>query len=306
MSNEADVSKPEEANSVDGGLTCPDAEVLAAYLDGTLERAGREGVEAHLAGCAECRSVVAETVRFQLEASPPSTDVVPLTRRRPMPRLVMTLGALAAAAVLLLITWVALRPPSTDMDARRPELAELVAAVGDSRPFEPRLTGGFRYGPLQPVLRSGPGSDLSVRLDLRIAVAKLEQAHVDLSTPERTAAFASAQLVLGRVESALALLEEVTRRRSDSAPVWSDLAAAYLVAASRTDDPDAAGKALVAADRALALNGRLPEALFNRALALEALGRAHEARAVWKTYASLPARDAWTEEATRRAAEPRP
>lgn len=296
------MSRRDESAGADEGLSCPDAETLAAYLDGTLERQGRESVEAHAADCAECRSVLAETVHFQIGTSPPRAAVVVLPRGRTERRLFAALGALAAAAAVLLAAWVSLRPSSSaDVQARRPELAELVAAVGDSRPFEPRLTGGFHHGPLQPVMRSGEPAGRQAPPDVRIAAARLDQVRRDRPSPESVAAFATAELVLGRASSAVALLEEVSRQRPESALVWSDLAAAYLVAAERAGDRDAADKALSAADRALALETQLPEALFNRALALEALGRADAARAAWRAYAALPARDAWGDEASRRA-----
>ncbi len=43
---------------------CPDAERLAEYADGLLDAATRATIEAHLVTCADCRSVLVETMAF--------------------------------------------------------------------------------------------------------------------------------------------------------------------------------------------------------------------------------------------------
>jgi putative zinc finger protein len=48
----------------------PTAEELAAYIDGTLEKAEAKRITEHLASCEECYSVYAETLQFQLESEP--------------------------------------------------------------------------------------------------------------------------------------------------------------------------------------------------------------------------------------------
>lgn len=52
-----------------GSDACPDAEELAALVDGRLNGEDRAKVERHLAGCHVCREVLAETVRLD-EAEP--------------------------------------------------------------------------------------------------------------------------------------------------------------------------------------------------------------------------------------------
>ena len=41
---------------------CPEAEQLAAYADGGLGAEERQATERHLADCADCRAVLAETM----------------------------------------------------------------------------------------------------------------------------------------------------------------------------------------------------------------------------------------------------
>lgn len=65
---------------------CPSAEMLAAYIDGVLDKAEAERVAAHLAGCADCYAVYSESVRFLLEAEPEEgADIIPF--RQPRPRI---------------------------------------------------------------------------------------------------------------------------------------------------------------------------------------------------------------------------
>jgi anti-sigma factor RsiW len=46
---------------------CPDANVLAAYIDGRLAPTARQEVDAHLADCDDCYEVSVETVRIHRE-----------------------------------------------------------------------------------------------------------------------------------------------------------------------------------------------------------------------------------------------
>lgn len=41
---------------------CPDAGILAAYLDGTLPADDRPAVEQHLVACVDCRDLASEVV----------------------------------------------------------------------------------------------------------------------------------------------------------------------------------------------------------------------------------------------------
>jgi len=67
-------------------------------------------------------------------------------------------------------------------------------------------------------------------------------------------------------------MERTARSGSSKASVWSDASALRIEVWRRSGDPRDALAALVLADRALSLDPRLPEAQFNRGLALESLG----------------------------------
>jgi hypothetical protein len=58
------LARTEHAGGAPAG-SCPDAEVLAAYLDATLTPPERAGVEAHAADCARCALQLATVVRLE-------------------------------------------------------------------------------------------------------------------------------------------------------------------------------------------------------------------------------------------------
>src|SRR5688572_17160809 len=156
----------------------PSVEVLSAYVDGTLDARERGDVETHLAACEECYELVTEVVASEedidaegdvalpaaavpvLPTAPavspvspadPAKKVLPFRRRR---WVIGAAAGLAAAAALVLAVW--LGSPGGETDA---PVAKLVAAVGDHRTIEGRLSGGFEYGPLRSATRSGPAEE---------------------------------------------------------------------------------------------------------------------------------------------------
>jgi CHAT domain-containing protein len=113
---------------------------------------------------------------------------------------------------------------------------------------------------------------------------------------------AQLELLAGRPRRAVLLLEQVVRRPGASAEVMSDLCAAYLALGERERDPRAAMAALDAADLAVALNPRLAEARFNRALAFEHLSLLQAASEEWRRFLELDPASAWAGEAETRGA----
>jgi anti-sigma factor RsiW len=57
--------------------SCPSPLELAAYLDGRLDDAARDAVEAHLADCAACLTAVREVRRLQVETAETTPLVAP-------------------------------------------------------------------------------------------------------------------------------------------------------------------------------------------------------------------------------------
>src|SRR5262249_35163849 len=108
----------------------------------------------------------------------------------------------AAAALVAAIAW------NTTLFQRRTPLTDVVAAVGTRRIVEPRLTGGFAYGPMPSGVRSVRAPIDDAPPDVRIAVAQLEKLELRRRTPEVLAALGTAYLAVGSGESAVRALEE--------------------------------------------------------------------------------------------------
>jgi tetratricopeptide (TPR) repeat protein len=175
---------------------------------------------------------------------------------------------------------------------------QLVAALGDARPSEGRLTGGFRYA--VPASPSRSVTDRADNLPLLAAAAEIEQAvEVNPSAASRHA-WGVALVLLGRHDEAIAVLEQLAGEDGANSRYQADLAAAYIARAPTAGHADDWARALAAAERALAVAPPLAEAHFNRALALAALNRPGEARTAWAAYLTVDATSEWANEARAR------
>jgi hypothetical protein len=283
---------------------CPDAETLAAYLDGRLTQDEREHVTQHVADCDTCYFVVTESAQTPAPAAMQRDQVSESMARRwwvskpvvwsSSVARVSIAGALATAASLWFAVGTGLLPRFA---SNSPALAPLVAAVGTVRTIEPRLSGGFAYGPLRGTVRAGESTAPSVSPDLRIAVAESEKAAMARRTPEVLQLLGVAYLVTGEIDRAIPLLEQAVEGQAPHARMLSDLAAAYLVRATRDNRQQDVAKALAAADRAVKADPSLAEALFNRAIALDRLALADEAREAWEEYLGVDDQSGWATEA---------
>lgn len=300
---------------------CPHPEVLAAWMDQGLDAAERTQVEAHLAGCDECRSVVVHVVEIQHALGEmPAAQPEPVSRTATGGRGLRQAGhadtrhfrttvrwgavALATAAAL----WLAVQfaPPTwwPGHDAERAvsRLADLVNAVGQERTVEARLTGGFRYGPLRAPVRSGGSAAPMDHWTLYAAAGRIRENALADPSAANLHALGLAHLVLGEFDHAITALEDAIAEDPQPAQYHSDLAAAYLARARHGRRPDDLPRALGAAQRAVDRNDALLEARFNRALALQALFLEAQARAAWEEYLSRDSGSDWAEEARRHLA----
>jgi CHAT domain-containing protein len=100
----------------------------------------------------------------------------------------------------------------------------------------------------------------------------------------------------------VATLEALVVREPANPDDWNDLAAARLADGEATDDVHEIAKSLAAADEALALQPAHAAALFNRGLALDALGLRFAATDAWRRYLSVDSTSAWAVEARERLA----
>jgi CHAT domain-containing protein len=267
---------------------CPDLELIAAFVDGRLTRRERKRVEDHLSACEDCYFLFTESSRVKSQR-PERSKVVPMWRKALIP--VAGLAAVAALTLTvqpLVMQW--LRPSNR-------QLAELVAAVGTQRTFEPRLTGGFKYGPVRGPVRAGESVAQIQSPEVRIAAAKIEQEASVHRTPQALRSLGLAYLVTGDVNSAVPALEEAADQPTPGAQILSDLAAAYLIRATHNNHPQDLAKALTMADRAVKTDRMLAEAWFNRAYALEQLSLTPEARRAWQDYLKVDDKSGWSDEA---------
>ncbi|MBX7186053.1 MAG: CHAT domain-containing protein [Vicinamibacteria bacterium] len=157
-------------------------------------------------------------------------------------------------------------------------LLPLTNAMGAHRLFAARLGGGFRPGSLTETRRGLPSS---FNVEILSAAAALEAEAREVPTRENQRALSAAQLVLGSYDEAVENLERLARSAPGDAALSSDLAAAYLVRAEKTGRMADPPRALEHALRARELAPASPEALMNRALALEQMHLHEDARSAW-------------------------
>lgn len=264
---------------------CPDAALIAALGEGKLKRHELPAVLAHLETCIRC-SVALEAVNEMV-----AEESAPAQSRTWMPWL---LAAAIVAGVLAV-------PAMRERLAPRPSVARLVTlAQGDARIVEPRLSGGFAWAAYRgPMRDSDPAADAR-KLKLGGVAGELaDRAASDDSAGAQHAA-GVAMVLIEKPEEAIARLETATARAPKDAKAWSDLAAARYAAASLRGRMSLLPDALAAAERALALDPRLAEARFNRALILTRLGLTQQARAAWQQYLEVDGTSPWALEARQR------
>ncbi len=279
-----------EPMKLNGG-GCPTLETIGAFVDGRFKDREREAVADHLASCESCYFVFSEAARIGARAAQPLAEVRTFTRRHVAWS--VTAGLAAAASILLAVNlFVTSRLASNEV-----ELQDLVAAVGTSRTFNARLTGGFMYAPVRGPVRSGQGGAAALSPDLRIAIARIEKDASPQPGPAALRVRGMAALIAGENDRAVNALEGAARQQPANARILSDLSAAYLVRAERSGAVDDIANALANANRALEVERLLPEALFNRALALERSRLVEDAHAAWQAYLTIDDRSGWADEA---------
>ena len=119
-------------------------------------------------------------------------------------------------------------------------------------------------------------------------------ATIDGDDAERSAlAVAIANLVAGRPEAAVRRLESITPERRD-ATKWANLAVAEMIAGEAPNGRESLLAALVASDRALALDPGLPAPWFVRARSFEILELRRASLLAWWQFLLRDSRSPWT------------
>jgi tetratricopeptide (TPR) repeat protein len=262
---------------------CPPNEVLAAFVDGRLPRMKVVALTEHLSSCAECRFIVESASELQAEEQAESIE--PQGRR--------SWRWVAVAAVvgvgLLLTPQMHERWQTHQRDAVMGDLAEVRLA---KRLIEPRLTHGVDSGEWHQD-RGLPNGDDEKPPDQERARS---QAYLVLDETKNDHSAAGehargiAWLVLRNADEAIAALSKATEKQPKDAQIWSDLAAAYLLKRQNKE-------AIDAANRAIALDPKLNEARFNKALAINDPQKPAKAIAEWTDYLKHDPYGEWALEA---------
>ena len=243
---------------------CPPSATLASFIDGMLAADQRVAVAKHVADCPDCYEAFAGTVSMEPTEEKPKRHASWWLR----------IGSIAAATLIAGVLSI-LRIS----DPLRPVI--IAAAALPQRPIEPRLHGfpDARWD----ILRGSSDTALFPTMKLRRTAARIA---LRKGSDARTLhARGVAALLLGDKQKAIRDLAAAADAEPRNAGYRSDLAAAYLEL-GQSDGP-ALASALQASDRALAIDHDLPEAAFNRALALEKLGRVTAAIEAYDRYLRL-------------------
>ncbi|MBY0493257.1 MAG: CHAT domain-containing protein [Cyanobacteria bacterium] len=216
------------------------------------------------------------------------------------------LAAAGLSAAAIIIVAIGLRPEWLMQwrgnVSNTPRLEKLVAAVGNERTVEARLSGGFEHGILSsPAARSG---DVETRnLSLVAAAGELQRAAQSDPAPANVHAWGVAQLLLGRFDGAVLDLEDASAADPGNPALLGDLAAAYFARYRALDRADDLPRALDTASRAREIDPKRPEVAFTYALTLQEMRLVDRAADAWRAYLEIDAVSGWADEAKQRLAE---
>jgi tetratricopeptide (TPR) repeat protein len=189
--------------------------------------------------------------------------------------------AAAAAVVVAFMVWSFWPREPSSLERG---VAAYEAAVREARPSAYRLSGSG-YAP-PGVTRGGQ------RDRLEQARAHLEAAVAEDPTPEALRALARARLAAGDAAGAFEDLDRAYRTAPDDANIAVDRAIALAEQGRLAEARDALSAVL-------ARDPRRADALFDRALVDERMGRRDDARQDWQRYLVVDSSSPWAEEVRR-------
>jgi len=261
----------------------PEAQTMAAFLEGALAPDEIAAVAEHLRGCSDCRTVVSETARFEREEAARETPA------RSNRWWLLTAAAIVAAIAfaLPLSRWIGTRNASP--------IARLIEVAPRQHRFVEARLSGFPWAQLQAPPR-GEGIPDPADLKLTGAAGEVLEKTANQQQAESRHATGVAYLLINRRNDGIAALEQAATGSNDPR-AWNDLAAARYSVATQDEHPSQFSLALADADHALRLDPKSPEALFNRALILEHLGIRDQARKAWQAYLAVDGASDWSAEA---------
>jgi hypothetical protein len=299
-------------------------ETLAAYIDDRLDSATREPVTQHLASCGECREIVLMTTAYQVDEESAKVTRGNFGGSWSMAAMV---GVAAAAAIVVIAvqsnsfffkdlfekvrqasvqTWVLTKnavTPGTDVDDLRGALRSQPKRVSLGRlagfPYQQKPDGAKRGG------EDNEGDvDLS-NVELLNIAADLE-ADLEKGKSPDPHVVGLATLLIGKDGKAFA--DAVTKlegahqkaRGAERDSIAIDLAAALIAKAGWSGDDAAYRRALELSNDVLKRKPESPEALWNRAIAIEAISAKDMALRAWDDYLKVDSKSQWAQEASAR------
>lgn len=255
-------------------LAHPTDEDLGRFVEGTLDESERKAVVMHIADCDECRLIAVDSAEF----------VEPLVASAPRR------GWMAVAAVVVLVV----TGGTFTYFQNRDPLTEVKEDFGqaENRPTE-GLLSGFPF--VKRTTFRGPNDETDPNLIVMQGHAA-EVAGVRGDSTKIVHARGVARLIdaLGEKEApvrakalneALGSLDVAATREPQNAQYLTDLCAARIEA-GRFDRRDL-DRAVDLCNKAIRIAPRMHEALFNRAVALQELGKTDEATMAYRHYLSV-------------------
>lgn len=258
----------------------PTDETLAAFADGRLDTAARNEVIRHMADCADCRDVVLLATEMAEEAAPRRAAAAVVSFPRVLPLVAI------AAAIVIVVAVPSIRERVLGSSSMS-EVADLARDL-EKRQTTARLTVDTSYKDSESTWR---GAEESAELSIERVMLDAQIRASEDATPRNLHALGLASLIADKRNEAVDALRRAAST-TESPEILNDLAAAYLERGRGGDYQ----LALETATRALQLE-RTPAGLWNRALALERLGRNRDAIAAWQEYIELENDPAWDEAA---------
>ncbi len=185
-------------------------------------------------------------------------------------------------------------PPTRQRDIANTRLVSVWRSLTAGISREVRLTRGFQ--------ETNASAPLPPQTLLR-EVSEIERRALDYPSAQNLQDLGLLRLGQGHYTDAILLLQAASSQAVGDPKPASDLAAAYLARGQAEDRAFDLFLALDAADRALAVEPRLVEALFNRAEALTRLNLPSQARAAWQLLLAQEKTSRWSFHAGRRLHE---
>lgn len=285
-------------------LLIAEDEIIDEYLSGKLDSAERQRFQGHFLATPERH----EKLKFGHALSrylsshaedTPERQPVAFEWTRP---LFSSPWRVAVAAVILVAIGLGVWRVFFHQSEVDKGLLALNAAYREQRPLESRISS-LDYAPY--LATRGKGPDKVDQDELSRASLLLHEALKTNRTPQVLHALGQVYLAKKEYDRAIEYFEEALKGGSGNAQLYSDLAAALIEKGANAGSDRGQGALEFARARehltkALSLNPRLLEALFNRAVCSEYQLMRRQAKEDWKEYLKADSNSRWAIEARER------